>query len=81
MLDSGADVNAAIDGDGSPLIVAAGAGEIKAVMLLLDRGADPNMGVEGDGNPIIAAAGEGHEDVVKLLLGPRCEHRHGCARR
>jgi bla regulator protein blaR1 len=68
LLDAGADVNAALDGDGSPLIVAAGAGEIKAVMLLLGRGADPNMGVEGDGNPIIAAAGEGHEDVVKLLL-------------
>ena len=68
LLDRGADVNAAVDGDGSPLIVAAGAGEIKAVMLLLDRGADPNMGVEGDGNPIIAAAGAGYEDVVKLLL-------------
>ena len=68
LLDRGADVNAAIDGDGSPLIVAAGAGEIKAVMLLLDRGADPNMGVEGDGSPIIAAASEGHVDVVKLLL-------------
>lgn len=68
LLDSGADVNAAIDGDGSPLIVAASAGEIRAVTLLLDRGADVNMGVEGDGNPLIAAASEGHEDVVKLLL-------------
>lgn len=68
LLDSGADVNAAIDGDGSPLIVAAEAGAIRVVTLLLDRGADPNMGVEGDGNPIIAAASEGHEDVVRLLL-------------
>jgi beta-lactamase regulating signal transducer with metallopeptidase domain len=68
LLDSGADVNAAIDGDGSPLIVASGAGEIRAVTLLLDRGADVNLAVEGDGNPIIAAAAEGHVDIVKLLL-------------
>jgi hypothetical protein len=68
LLDSGADVNAAVDGDGSPLIVAAGAGRIAVVKLLLDRGADLNMGVEGDGNPIIAAAGAGHEDIVRLLL-------------
>jgi len=68
LLDSGADVNAALDGDGSPLIVAAEAGAIRVVMLFLDRGADPNMGVEGDGNPLIAAASEGQVDVVKLLL-------------
>lgn len=68
LLDSGADVNAAIDGDGSPLIVAAKAGAIRVVTLLLDRGADPNMGVEGDGNPLIAAASEGQLEVVKLLL-------------
>ena len=68
LIDGGADVNAAIDGDGSPLIAAARAGHLAAVKLLLDRGADVNLAVEGDGNPLIMAAREGHRDVVSLLL-------------
>ena len=68
LLDSGADVNAAFDGDGSPLIVAARQGHTAAVQLLLDKGADPDLGVPGDGNAIIMAAREGHEEVVQLLL-------------
>ena len=68
LLDAGANVNCALDGDGSPLIAAARNGHIRAVMLLLDRGADPNMAVSGDGNPIIMAAREGYADVVELLL-------------
>jgi bla regulator protein BlaR1 len=68
LIDSGANVNAAIDGDGSPLIGAAREGRVDAVRLLLDRGADPNMPVSGDGNPIIMAAREGHLQVVELLL-------------
>jgi beta-lactamase regulating signal transducer with metallopeptidase domain len=68
LLDAGADVNAAIGGDGSPLIGAARQGRLDAVRLLLDRGADPNGAVRGDGNPLIMAASEGHSDVVELLL-------------
>ncbi|HEX5706089.1 MAG TPA: M56 family metallopeptidase [Pyrinomonadaceae bacterium] len=68
LLAAGANVNCAIDGDGSPLIAAARAGHLEAVRLLLERGADPNMPVEGDGNPLIMAAREGHTDVVALLL-------------
>ena len=68
LLDAGADVNATIDGDGSPLIVAAREGRISSVKLLLERGADPNLGVPGDGNALIMAAREGHENVVSLLL-------------
>jgi hypothetical protein len=68
LLDDGADVNAAIAGDGSPLIAAARGGHLAAVQLLLDRGADPNLGVSGDGNALIMAAGEGHLPVVQLLL-------------
>jgi hypothetical protein len=68
LLAAGANVNAAIDGDGSPLIGAARAGHVDAVRLLLDRGADPNMPVPGDGAPLIMAAREGHLDVVALLL-------------
>jgi beta-lactamase regulating signal transducer with metallopeptidase domain len=76
LIDGGADVNAAIDGDGSPLIAAARAGHLAAVTLLLDRGADVNLAVEGDGNPLIMAAREGHRDIVALLLdrGARIDH-------
>jgi len=64
----GGNVNAAIDGDGSPLIVAAREGHLDAVRFLLDRGADPNLAVPGDGNALIMAAGEAHLDVVSVLL-------------
>jgi ankyrin repeat protein len=68
LLDAGANVNAAIGGDGSPLIGAAREGRLDAVRLLLDRGADVDMGVSGDGNALIMAAREGHVDVVTMLL-------------
>jgi len=68
LLDAGANVDCAIDGDGSPLIAAARAGRLDAVALLLDRGATPDLAVPGDGNPLIMAAREGHVDVVALLL-------------
>lgn len=68
LIRAGADVNAAIDGDGSPLIAAAREGRSQVVRLLLDRGADVNMAVRGDGNPLIMAAREGFADVVALLL-------------
>ena len=68
LIDAGANVNAALDGDGSPLIVAAREGRLESAALLLDRGADPNLGVLGDGNPIIMAAREGHLKLVELLL-------------
>jgi bla regulator protein blaR1 len=68
LIDAGANVNAALDGDGSPLIAAARQGRLEAAALLLDRGADPNLPVPGDGNPIIMAAREGHTKVVELLL-------------
>ena len=68
LLNAGANINSAIDGDGSPLIGAARNGHIAAVQLLLDRGADPNLSVRGDGSPLIMAAREGHTEVVALLL-------------
>jgi bla regulator protein blaR1 len=68
LLQVGANVNAALDGDGSPLIGAAREGRLEAARFLLDRGADPNMPVPGDGNPLIMAAREGHADVVTVLL-------------
>lgn len=68
LLNAGANVNCALDGDGSPLIAAARNGHRAAVELLLDRGADPNMPVPGDGNPLIMAARAGHAVIVVLLL-------------
>jgi beta-lactamase regulating signal transducer with metallopeptidase domain len=68
LIDAGADVNARLGGDGSPLIAAARSGRLPAVQLLLDRGADVNLGVGGDGNPLIMAAREGHLVVARLLL-------------
>lgn len=68
MLEAGADVNAVIQGDGTPLIAASRNGHIKIVRMLLTRGADVNLGVEGDGNPLIMAAREGYLEIVELLL-------------
>jgi len=68
LLSAGANVNCALDGDGSPLIAAARNGHRAAVELLLERGADPNMPVPGDGNPLIMAAREGHAEIVVVLL-------------
>jgi beta-lactamase regulating signal transducer with metallopeptidase domain len=73
LLNAGANVNCALEGDGSPLIAAARKGKIAAVRLLLERGADPNLPVTGDGNPLIMAAREGHADVVTFLLDKGAE--------
>lgn len=68
LLGAGANVNAEISGDGSPLIGAARRGHLGAVRLLLERGAHVDMGVPGDGNALIMAAGAGHAAIVALLL-------------
>jgi bla regulator protein blaR1 len=73
LINAGANVNCALEGDGSPLIGAARKGQIAVVRLLLDRGADPNMPVPGDGNPLIMAAREGHADIVTVLLDSGAE--------
>jgi ankyrin repeat protein len=68
LLNAGANVNAAISGDGSPLIGAARGGHLDALQLLLDRGAHVDMAVPGDGNALIMAAAAGHARAVLLLL-------------
>jgi beta-lactamase regulating signal transducer with metallopeptidase domain len=73
LLRAGADVNAVLRGDGTPLIAAAREGHIEAVRLMLNRGADPNIPAPGDGNPLIVAAHEGHIDIVRLLLDYRAD--------
>jgi beta-lactamase regulating signal transducer with metallopeptidase domain len=68
LLERGADANAAIQGDGSPLIAAARHGRIEAMELLMAKGANVNRGVGGDGSPLIVAAQGGHLEAVRLLL-------------
>jgi beta-lactamase regulating signal transducer with metallopeptidase domain len=68
LVEAGANANAVIDGDGSPLIGAARSGKILITQYLLDHGADPNQPVPGDGSPLIAAAAHGHLDQVALLI-------------
>jgi beta-lactamase regulating signal transducer with metallopeptidase domain len=68
LINAGANVNALVHGDGTPLLGASRKGHLDAVRFLLDRGADPNLGIGGDGNPLLTAAGDGHLEVVKLLL-------------
>ena len=68
ILAAGANPNAEIPGDGSPLIAAARTGVLPIVERLVVLGADPNMPVSGDGSPLIMAAAHGHLDVVKYLL-------------
>lgn len=68
LIAAGANVNARLDGDGSPLIAAARNGHDQAVEALLNRGADANLGVAGDGSPLIMAARRGHLSTVRLLL-------------
>ena len=68
MVEAGANANAVIAGDGSPLIGAARSGNIQIAQYLLDRGADANQPVPGDGSPLIVAAQSGRLDQVALLI-------------
>jgi ankyrin repeat protein len=57
-----------VPGDGNPLIMAAGAGHVDVVSLLLDRGASIDQIVPEDENALIQASASGHLNVVKLLV-------------
>ena len=73
LIDAGANVDASIEGDGSPLIAASRANRLAVVVELLNRGADVNFAVSGDGNPLIAAAAAGAEKIVDQLLSRGAE--------
>lgn len=68
LMEAGANADAVLRGDGTPLLAAARAGRLEAMQLLIDAGADVNRGVGGDGNALLNAAREGHLEAVKLLL-------------
>ena len=81
LLRAGANVNAVILGDGSPLLGAARRGNLNIVTALLDRDADPNVAVPGDGSALIAAAAGGRLDIRRDASGSRCRSQHACPRR
>lgn len=68
LLEGGANAGAIIEGDGSPLMGAAEARNVRILNLLLDVGADPNGVVEGDGSPLIKAAQSGVLESVQALV-------------
>lgn len=74
LLASGAKIDA-IEQDGyTALIVAATAGNLDLVKLLLEKGANPNVQASSDGRTaLIEASMSGHKAIVDLLLND--EHK------
>jgi bla regulator protein blaR1 len=76
LLDQGANINAAVDGDGSPLIAAAAEGHLAIVELLLAHGADVNTRVwaedwrgGGEWRTALSMARRGnHRTIVEFRL-------------
>jgi beta-lactamase regulating signal transducer with metallopeptidase domain len=68
LIAAGADVDAALIGDGSPLIVAAREGRLQLAERLVRSGADVNRFVMFDETPLINAARAGHIEMVRFLL-------------
>lgn len=68
LLERGARVDAAPEGDATPLMAAARYGHLDVARFLVERGADVNARIQGDGTPLIQAACKGHGAIVELLL-------------
>ncbi|HEY8572613.1 M56 family metallopeptidase [Phenylobacterium sp.] len=68
LIQAGADVNAEVTGDGSPLIVAAREGRLDIATRLVAGGADVNGFVLYDETPLINAARMGHLAMVRFLV-------------
>lgn len=68
LVERGADIDAAVRGDGTALIRAAAHGDLAMVEELIRLGADVNHASRGDGNPLIVAAKGGHTDIVARLV-------------
>jgi ankyrin repeat protein len=57
-----------VEGDGTPLIVAARKGKVDLVRRLIEAGADVNRAAPGDGNPLIAASKRGEMTIIEMLV-------------
>lgn len=68
LLERGADVDMAANGDCTALSCAAGMGQPDAVELLLTRGANANAPQRGNYSPLHAGTYGGNDKVVRLLL-------------
>ena len=69
LLDAKASVNAAVWNGETPLMIAAGAGSVEAVKLLLAGGAEVNRAESRKGQTALMwAVAQKHADVVKVLL-------------
>ncbi|WP_338872034.1 ankyrin repeat domain-containing protein [Myxococcus stipitatus] len=68
-LDAGADPNPFDDEGQTPLMVAARAGDVELMGLLLDAGADSSLTNAVGESAIILAAAHHHEEAVRLLAG------------
>ena len=68
LLDSGADVDKAMDNGVTPLFIASRNGHGDAVRMLLDSGADVNRLANNGHAPLEAACFHAHMPVVRLLL-------------
>ena len=68
LVNSGADVDRVVLGDGTPLIAAARTGDPSLVDLLLERGAQVDLAVRGDGSPLIAASALGNLEIMTKLV-------------
>lgn len=68
LIESGASIEAGVNGDGTPLIAASKTGNLAMVNLLIELGANVDQTWPGDGTALIAAAHGGHAQVVERLL-------------
>lgn len=62
-----------INGKRTPLVTAAGIGNLPVGKLLLKAGADVNHYATGDETPLMAASSNGHFDFVKFLISNRAD--------
>jgi len=68
LIQGGADVNARVLYEGTPLIQAVRSRNLETVDILLKLGADPDRASLGEGNPLIVASRLGLQAVVERLV-------------
>jgi ankyrin repeat protein len=68
LLLEGFDPNSRLSRDETPLMQAAGRGQLAVCEMLIEAGADVKLGNESDRTALHLAAANGHDDVCKLLL-------------